>query len=145
MYYIGNSPIEASEVSAAVIEAPAAPVISEPVAAPPQEPTISVNLPESVSTGEPAPVDYSTKGEKWSGSKGHKNHHRRKHRHSRQDNIPSYPYVSPDPYYPLVPYYSPPPSSSQTPIYVINNRPETSGKINWMVISAVLALLILLK
>lgn len=161
MYFFGQTPVEptgvpiAATIPSAVVEAVVAavpPVIEASPPPPPPPPTPSpipslaplpspgASLPASISTGAPAPVDYSMR--RGSHSSGH---HRPHHGAGWAQPVNVF-YTDPTPYYYPQPYpvnYREP----QSPVYVIRERNSSSGlpKINWLLVLAVASLLYLIK
>jgi hypothetical protein len=157
MYFLGQTPVEptgvpvATTMPAAVVEAvvsavpevsgsaPASPapepvpaIVSDPAPAPPAP---GSSLPRSISTGAPAPVDYSTRRRHDSGSEHHQ-------RHSGWRQPVNIFYTDPTPY-----YYPPPVDyrESPSPVYVIRERSAGFPKVNWLLVLAVASLAYLLK
>ena len=161
MYFLGQTPVEptgvpiAAEMPAAVVEAVIAAVPSVPalepippppppppplLPSPPSAPIPGASLPPSVSTGAPAPVDYSMRGGRHGGS-GHRRPHGGGWSHPTPVNVF---YTDPTPYYYPQPYpidYREPPS----PVYIVRERNGGIPKINWLLVLAVASLLYLLK
>lgn len=155
MYFFGQTPVEPTGVPvaitmpAAVVEAvvaavpevpaptpePAPAIISDPAPAPAPAPAPGSSLPRSISTGAPAPVDYSTRRRHDSGSE----HHRR---HSGWRQPVNIFYTDPTPYY----YPSPVEyRESPSPVYVIRERSAGFPKVNWLLVLGVASLVYLLK
>ena len=144
MYFLGNTPVEPAGVATTAEVAPTVvPAVNTAPAETPAplevvqaaEPTtsITVSLPTSVSTGQPAPVDYSqTKYKKGDGPK-------KWHRPWNPTPI-NIIYSDPAPYY--FPPYPRDYTEPQRPIYIIRDR---QSNINWPLVAGAIALLYLLK